>query len=218
MRILLIEDDAVLGEGLAATLSLEGHRVDWLDDGREAARAFDADTFDAVVLDLALPGLDGEQILRAWREAGIAVPVLILTAHAESRDCVAILNAGADDYVVKPARTSEIEARLRALVRRRAGRAEETLAFGALDMNIARRAVWADGRGVDLSAYEFVVLQSLMEHGGHPVTREHLQTLLYGWSDGPESNSLEVLIHRLRQKLGRSAIMTVRNVGYRLTP
>ncbi|RJS94076.1 response regulator [Salinisphaera sp. Q1T1-3] len=216
MRILLIEDDDTLGEGLTETLGLDGHRVDWLDHGTSAAHAFDADVFDAAILDLALPGLDGEQVLSHWRRAGVTTPVLVLTAHETSRDCVALLDAGADDYVVKPARVTEIEARLRALVRRGVGRIDETLSCGALTLSVARRAAWQGTQRLTLSAYEFVVLQALVEHAGDPVTRERLEALLYGWSDGPESNSLEVLIHRLRQKLGAASITTVRNVGYRI--
>ncbi len=216
MRILLIEDDEVLGEGLSAALALDGHRVDWLVDGRAACQAFDADAFDGVILDLALPDIDGERILSHWRDRGVAAPVLVLTAHAASRDCVDVLNAGADDYVAKPARSAEIEARLRALVRRSTGYADERREVGDLCMDIGRRSVTCAGQPVVLSAYEFVVLQALLDRAGGPVPRERLQSLLYGWSDGPESNSLEVLIHRLRQKIGSARIATVRNIGYRV--
>ncbi|HET7313690.1 response regulator [Salinisphaera sp.] len=216
MRVLLIEDDEVLGEGLRAGLGLDGHTVDWLADGDSARHAFDADHFDAVVLDLALPGADGADVLAHWRATQVDAPVLVLTAYQASRDCVALLDAGADDYVTKPAETGEIEARLRALVRRGGGRAHERLVCGPVQLDAAHHAVWLGERPVAVSAFEFVVLQALIERAGHPVTREHLEALLYGWSDGPESNSLEVLIHRLRSKLGAQRIATVRNVGYRI--
>lgn len=218
MRILLVEDDDTLGDGLREGLGLDGHRVDWLVDGREALHAFDADGFDAVILDLALPGETGLTVLSHWRQAGVTTPVLVLTAHAADYDCVELLDRGADDYVVKPARLREIEARLRALIRRAQGLADNEIRCGALRMAIGDQAAWLHGHAIECSAYEYIVLQTLAERAERVVHRDQLAARLYGWADGPESNSLEVLIHNLRHKIGAQRIQTVRGLGYRLVP
>lgn len=217
MRILLVEDDAVLGDGLSEGLKLRGHAVDWLRTGGDAGEALANDEFDGVVLDLDLPEVQGMELLRRWRAGGETVPVLVLTAFDETYDCVEALDFGADDYVTKPAPLSEIEARLRAIGRRREGLADNRMTRGDLAMQRGQPDVSFKGRRVVLSAYELSVLEALMERPGAIVTREALTDRLYGWDDGPESNSLEVLIHKLRSKIGRDAIGTVRGLGYRLT-
>lgn len=218
MRILLVEDDTVLGEGLRDGLGLDGHRVDWLTDGELAMHALDADRFDAALLDLMLPGRSGAQVLAHWRAAGHDMPVLVLTARDKDDDCIDLLDAGADDYVTKPAALGEIQARLRALTRRAHGQADNRLACGDLVIDSAAHGVWLAEQPIACSSYEFAVLQALFERAGTPVSREHLETTLYGWTDGPESNSLEVLMHKLRAKIGAARIETVRGLGYRLVP
>lgn len=218
MRILLVEDDTVLGEGLRDGLGLDGHRVDWLTDGELAMHALDADHFDAALLDLMLPGRSGADVLAHWRAANHEMPVLVLTARDKVDDCIDLLDAGADDYVTKPASLGEIQARLRALTRRTHGQADNRLACGDLVIDIAAHGAWLSKQPIACSTYEFAVLQALIERAGAPVTRDHLEATLYGWTDGPESNSLEVLIHKLRAKIGAARIETVRGLGYRLVP
>lgn len=218
MRILLIEDDEVLGEGVTEGLALDGHQVDWLLDGDSAVHAFDADTFDAAILDLTLPGCHGAAVLKRWRAAGHATPVLVLTATDEQDSCIALLDNGADDYVVKPAALGEIQARLRALVRRGHAQVDNRLVCGDLTLDTGARSVWIGDASVACSAYELIVLQTLAERAERPVGREQLSSTLYGWGDGPESNSIEVLIHNLRAKIGARRIETVRGLGYRLVP
>ena len=219
MRILLVEDDAVLGDGLSTGLRLGGHTVDWLDDGRAALDALDADAFCAVVLDLALPGASGLDVLRDWRvRRRRDVPVLVLTACGSDAGCIAALDGGADDYLVKPVDLDVLEARLRALVRRAAGRADGALRCGALSVERAGRVVRLEGRPVSLSAYEFRVLEMLIERPGGIVDRDRLRTGLYGWGEEPSSDSLRVLVHKLRRKIGAHRVETVRGAGYRLAP
>lgn len=216
MRILLVEDDTVLGDGLCAGLELGGYTVDWLTHGDHAACALDADSFDIAILDLALPGLCGMRVLRRWREAGYDMPVLVLTAYEASEDCVAALDNGADDYVIKPVELTELEARVRALTRRSNGHADNTLRCGELELNQTQRLARLAGDAIGLSAYEFKLLEALMEKPGRPVGRERFESLLYGWAEGPESNTIQVLIHNLRVKIGAQRIETIRGLGYRL--
>jgi DNA-binding response OmpR family regulator len=192
--------------------------VDWLTDGREAEHAVDADAFDAVVLDLALPGCSGLTVLSRWRAARYAGPVLILTAYGNVQERIAGLDLGADDYMVKPADLGELEARLRALVRRANGHFDDYLRHGPVCMSRADKQVWVEQRVVDLSAHEFAALEALLERPGRLVSREQLEARLYGWEGGPESNSLQVLIHKLRSRIGARYIETVRGLGYRLAP
>ena len=219
MRILLVEDDAVLGDGLSTGLRLGGHTVDWLDDGRAALDALDGDRFCAVVLDVVLPGASGLEVLRGWRtHRRRDVPVLVLTACPSDEGCIAALDGGADDYLVKPVDLDVLEARLRAIVRRAAGRTDNALRCGALAVERAGRTVHLAGRPVSLSAYEFRVLEMLIERPGGIVDRERLQAGLYGWGEEPASDSLRVLVHKLRRKIGAHRIETVRGAGYRLAP
>jgi len=218
LRILLVEDDEILGDGLCEGLRLDGHTVDWLTDGSTAEGALDADDFDSVVLDLALPGRSGMELLRHWRRSRHYVPVLVLTAYGNSPDCITALDLGADDYVVKPVDLGELEARLRALLRRAHGHVDNRLHCGELSLDRADRMAWCGDTAVNLSAYEFAVLEALLERPGRVVSREQLESRLYGWDEGPESNSLHVLIHKLRSHIGADHIETVRGLGYRIVP
>jgi two-component system response regulator QseB len=214
MRILLIEDDPLLGDGLTVGLRQNGYAVDWVKDGVAADHALKSDDFALVVLDLGLPRLSGMEVLRRLRERGAGLPVLILTARDATGDKVAGLDAGADDYLVKPVDLDELSARIRALARRAAGRALPQLRHGDLVLDAAARRVSRNGKPVELSAREFDLLQILLDNTGRVMTRTQLEGALYGWRDEPDSNALEVHIHHLRRKLGADFIKTLRGVGY----
>lgn len=214
MRILLVEDDALLGDGLRAGLRALGFQVDWVRDGAAAERELAAGVHAAAVLDLGLPRLDGMEVLQRVRARGVLVPVLVLTARDAVPDRVQGLNAGADDYVIKPIDLDELAARLRALVRRSHGQAQERLRCGGLELEPASRRAWLRGEAVTLSGREFDLLQSLMLRPGQILTREQLEEQLYSWGQEVGSNTIEVHIHHLRRKLGAAAIRTVRGVGY----
>lgn len=216
MRILLVEDDAALGQATQAALRLEGYAVDWLRDGQHADDALRSDTFDAVVLDLGLPRKDGLDVLSSLRARGDFTPVLCLTARDTLQDRVTGLDRGADDYLVKPFDLDELNARLRALMRRSAGRAVNWVECGTLRMDVAGHQVQLGEQAIDLSAREFAILQTLLESAGRVVTRERLEDTLYGWDQEITSNALEVHIHHLRKKLGSEWIQTIRGAGYRL--
>jgi two-component system, OmpR family, response regulator len=214
MRVLLVEDDSLLGDGLAAGLGEAGFVVDWVRDGVTAETALAAESFAAVVLDLGLPRRDGLTVLTHLRQAGSAVPVLVLTARDQVADKVRALDLGADDYVVKPFDLDEIAARLRALVRRAHGRTQPVLEHGALRLDPAARALTLDGASVAVTPREFDLLQLLLENAGRVLTRRVLEEQLYNWGEAVGSNALEVHIHHLRKKLGEGLIRTVRGVGY----
>ena len=214
MRILLVEDDRLLGEGLAAGLRQAGFAIDWLTDGQAADTALQTEPFTAVVLDLGLPRLSGLDLLQRLRGRGQTLPVLVLTARDTPRDVIAGLDAGADDYVVKPCDLGEVAARLRALIRRAAGQAAPVLVRGGLCVDPAARQVRQDGEPVELSAREFDLLHELLLNTGRVLTREQLEARLYPWGEEIGSNAIEVHIHHLRRKLGPSLIQTVRGVGY----
>jgi len=214
MRILLVEDDPQLGDGLMVGLRQAGFAVDWVRDGRAADLALSTETFDLVVLDLGLPRLSGMEVLKRARDRGRTVPVLILTARDATGDKVAGLDAGADDYLVKPVDIDELTARIRALTRRSAGRAAPLLTHGDLALDPAAHSVTLAGQPVELASREFALLQMLLESAGRVLTRSQLEQSLYGWGDEPDSNALEVHIHHLRRKLGSELIRTLRGVGY----
>lgn len=217
MRILLIEDDPILGDGLVAGLGLSGHVVDWLVDGRDAINALANDCFSVAVLDLSLPGASGFEVLRAWRrDQEHRLPVLILTAHAGDDSCIAALDDGADDYLAKPVDLGVLEARLRALVRRSSGHVDNVMHCGTLSLDRETCTARLEREPLALSTYEYRVLETLIERPGRIVARERLEAHLYGWNDGPSSNSLHVLVHKLRRKIGAWRIETVRGMGYRL--
>ncbi|RIX43611.1 MAG: response regulator [Rhodocyclales bacterium GT-UBC] len=214
MRILLVEDDPQLGDGLTIGLRQAGFAVDWVRDGLAADHALHAESFDLVVLDLGLPRLSGMEVLNRARQRGQSMPILILTARDATGDKVSGLDAGADDYLVKPIDLDELTARIRALTRRSAGRAAPLLNHGAIALDPAAHTVTLAGQPVELSSREFSLLQMLLESAGRVLTRSQLEQSLYGWRDEPDSNALEVHIHHLRKKLGSDLIRTLRGVGY----
>ncbi|MHB1402438.1 MAG: response regulator [Thiobacillus sp.] len=214
MRILLVEDDELLGDGLAAGLRHCGYNVDWLRDGESARVVLATEDYAALVLDLGLPRLDGMAVLRLLRAEGNAIPVLILTARDTTWDKVGGLDSGADDYLVKPVDLDELAARLRALTRRRSGTRAPLLKFRDVELDPAARRVRVLGQPVEISAREFVILEMLMRNVGKVISRAQLESALYGWGEGAESNVVEVHIHHLRRKLGADLIRTVRGVGY----
>ena len=218
MRILLIEDDTMIGESLREALRRQGLAADWVRDGRAADAVLASERFDAVLLDLGLPQRDGLQVLAALRGRGDTTPVIVLTARDALADKVAGLDAGADDYLVKPFEFEELLARLRALGRRRAGRASPVLEVADLRLDPATREVSRAGRPVLLSAREFAVLQALMERPGAIVSRAQLEDRLYGWGEELESNAISVYVHQLRRKLGDDLLHTVRGLGYYAGP
>ena len=214
MRILLVEDDPELGDGLMVGLRQAGFAVDWLRDGHAADQALHTEIFDCVVLDLGLPRLSGMEVLNRARNRGQTMPILILTARDATGDKVSGLDAGADDYLVKPIDLDELTARIRALTRRSAGRAAPLLVHGELAVDPAAHVVTLSGQAVELYSREFSLLQLLLENAGRVLTRTQLEQSLYGWRDEPDSNALEVHIHHLRRKLGSDLIRTLRGVGY----
>lgn len=216
MRVLLAEDDPMIGDSLRKGLRAEGFTVDWVQDGRGAERALETADYAMVLLDLGLPKKDGLAVLRDWRRDGLAVPVLILTARDAVPDRVRGLDSGADDYLVKPFDLAELLARMRALLRRRGGRARDPIEVGALRLDPVAHAVEYQGRSASLSAREFALLHALVESPGAVLSREQLEDRLYGWGEEVESNAVEVHIHNLRRKLAPRLIRTVRGVGYRL--
>jgi DNA-binding response OmpR family regulator len=214
MRILLVEDDPLLGDGLRAGLRQQGFLVDWVRDGVAAERELSANAHAAAVLDLGLPLKDGIDVLASVRRAGATLPVLVLTARDAVADRVRGLNLGADDYVTKPVDLEELGARLRALVRRAHGQPQELLTVRDVRLDPAARRVTRGGAEVTLAAREFDLLQALMLNAGRVMSREQLEQHLYSWGQEVESNAVEVHVHHLRRKLGATLIETVRGVGY----
>ncbi len=212
--MLLAEDDVMIGASVRRGLAQDGITVDWVEDGRAAEIALAERVHDAVLLDLGLPRKTGLEVLSSMRRGGDTRPVLIMTARDAVADRVAGLDAGADDYVVKPFDLTELAARLRALSRRRAGRAAPTLAYGAIELDPASHEARVRGKAVTLSAREFALLEALMARPGAVLSRAQLEGKLYGWSDSVESNAVEVHIHALRKKLGADLIRNVRGVGW----
>lgn len=216
MRVLLVEDDPLLGNGICTGLKQGGYTVDWVKDGREAITALSAEHFDAVILDINLPKVSGFEVLRHCRAEGNVVPILMLTGRDTTQDKVQGLDGGADDYLVKPFHLPELQARLRALVRRARGRAQPLLVNGNLTLDPAAREVRLDDEIVELSSREYSLLQVLMENAGKVMSRSRLEEVLYGWAEEVASNAVEVHIHHLRRKLGNDRIRTVRGLGYML--
>ena len=214
MRLLLVEDDRMIGENIRDGLAQEGHAVDWVRDGAAAAAAIRAEPYGAVLLDLGLPRRDGIEVLRGVRALRNDVPVLIITARDGVADRVRGLDAGADDYLVKPFDLDELAARVRALTRRAAGRTTGMLRQGPISVNPATREVRVHDRPVSLSAREFAVLEALLERPGCVLSRAQLEERLYGWGEEVASNAVEVHVHNLRRKLGAGLIRTERGVGY----
>jgi two-component system response regulator QseB len=216
MRILLVEDDAMIGAAVEKGLRADGHAVDWARDGKAAETALAAEPYELVLLDLGLPRKDGLAVLKTLRAGGNRVPVIVVTARDAIADRVAGLDAGADDYLVKPFDLDELAARMRAVTRRREGRATPAITHGALTLDPVLHAVTLHGKPVDLSAREFTLLVALLERPGAVLSRAQLEERLYGWNDEIASNAVEVHIHNLRRKLGTEAIENVRGAGYRV--
>ncbi len=204
----------MLGEGVRRGLRQLGHAVDWVRDGGEADLALAGEPYDVVLLDLGLPGKGGLEVLRELRRRGRSVPVLIITAQDAISQRVAGLDAGADDYLVKPFDLDELAARIRAVQRRASGRADPLVEHGPLTLDPATHEVFLSGTPVTLSAREFALLHALLEHPGRPISRARLEERLYGWSEQVASNAVEVHVHALRRKLGAEWIKTLRGVGY----
>ena len=216
MRLLLVEDDGMVGESVRTGLRREGFTVDWVKNGFAAELAAANDDYALILLDLGLPRKDGIDVLKTLRRKGGHVPILILTARDAVPDRVLGLNSGADDYLVKPFDLHELFARVHALLRRQAGRADPLVRFADVVLNPITHQVTRGGREIDLSATEFALLEALLERPGAILSRSQLEQRLYGWNEEVESNSVEVHVSRLRKKIGADLIGTVRGVGYRM--
>ncbi len=214
MRVLLVEDDRMIAQGLQTALRQDGYAVDGVSDGRSAAEALRTARFDLVLLDLGLPQRDGIEVLRELRGRGDPTPVIIVTARDDVQTRVAGLDAGADDYIIKPFDLDEVGARMRSVLRRAAGRGDPCIEHHGISLNPVTHTVERDGVPVVLSAHEFSVLEALLQRPGAVLSRAQLEDRLYGWSEPVESNAVEVYIHGLRRKLGSDAIRTLRGVGY----
>ncbi|OLL30802.1 DNA-binding response regulator [Burkholderia sp. SRS-W-2-2016] len=214
MRVLLVEDDELIGCGVEAGLRQAGFTVDWARDGQQAALALDTTQYALVVLDLGLPLVSGLELLKRWRDAGRHVPVLVLTAKGTVVERVGGLAAGADDYLGKPFDLTELIARCHALLRRAQGRSIDLIRYQNLTVNPAAQTVELDAIRVALTSREWAILLQLLTHLGIPQSRSRLEETLYGWQEEIESNAIEVHVSNLRKKLGAGLIRTVRNIGY----
>ena len=214
MRLLLVEDDPMIGASIQRGLRQEGYTVDWVRDGAAAELALADGVHEMLLLDLGLPRKSGLELLAGLRRRGVALPVLVITARDSVADRVKGLDAGADDYLVKPFDLDELSARVRALMRRQGGRAAPVLEAGPLALDPATHSVTLDGAPVALSRREFSLLHALMKQPGVPLSRAQLEEDLYGWGEEIESNAVEVHIHALRRKIGAERIRNVRGVGY----
>ncbi|WP_414147816.1 quorum sensing response regulator transcription factor QseB [Erwinia sp. BNK-24-b] len=216
MKILVIEDDRLIGDGIKAGLGKMGFSIDWFTDGKTGQAALAAASYDAVILDLSLPAMDGLDILRGWRQQGHDEPVLILTARDALEQRVAGLQQGADDYLCKPFALSEVAARLQALIRRRHGQLQSTLSHGAVTLDPGSHTATLNGEPLALKSRELALLQLFLLNAGRVLTRAQLEEKLYSWDHDVSSNAVEVHIHHLRKKLGSQFIRTVHGVGYTL--
>jgi two-component system response regulator QseB len=218
MRVLIVEDDPMIGQALLAGLRESGYAADWVRDGAAAELALGHGVYDLALLDLGLPRKDGIEVLKTLRRARVELPVLVISARESLAERVLGLDAGADDYLTKPFDLDEVLARMRAVLRRHAGRGSPEIVYGALTLDPVERVVQFRGAAVTLSTREFSLLEALMKHPGALVPRERLVDAVYGWDAEVESHALEVHLHHLRRKLCPELILNVRGVGYRLVP
>lgn len=216
MRLLLAEDDSMIGESIAEALISENYAVDWVLDGRAAELALDNGVYDLLLLDLGLPKKQGLTILNDYRKRGGMLPILVITARDSTANRVEGLDAGADDYLIKPFELEELFARVRALLRRHTGRAEPLITHGNLTLNPASHEVIFRNQLLNMSAKEFGLLHALLEQPERVLSLSQLEEKLYGWDQEVDSNAIEVYIHRLRKKLGNDFIRNVRGVGYKV--
>lgn len=214
MRVLLVEDDPMLGSAVRQALSDAAYATDWLQSGESANEALASHSFDLVVLDLGLPGCDGLEVLRNLRDRQVMTPVLVITARDTVDERIEGLDYGADDYLVKPFAVGELLARLRALVRRRAGAPTSALSNGVMALELATKRVRVDGNEAALSSREFALLRALMMRPGAILSRTQLEHSIYAWGEEVESNAVDVIIHGLRKKIGNSRIVNVRGLGW----
>ena len=214
MRVLVVEDDLMIGESLSEALQDEAYTVDWVKDGRQAILTLKVQPYDIILLDLGLPEVDGMGVLNAIRDAKIETPVLILTARDQLKDRIAGLDSGADDYVVKPFELGEVFARMRVLIRRSQGKADNQVAVGNLSLDTVHKRVMMDGNSIDLTAKEYMLLTTFMLSPEKVMSKNVLEDSLYGWGDEVESNAIEFLIHSLRKKIGQDRIKNVRGLGW----
>ncbi|MBC3230231.1 two-component system response regulator PmrA [Serratia fonticola] len=218
MKLLIVEDDELLQQGVALAMSNEGYACDCAANAAQANSLIVTSQYSMVILDLGLPDIDGATLLRQWRRQHISIPVLILTARDALQDRVDGLDAGADDYLVKPFALIELQARVRALLRRYQGHSDNLLQQDDLTLNLSSQQVYLQQQAIDVTPKEFAILSRLIMRAGQTVNRELLQQDLYTWNDDLGSNTLEVHMHNLRRKLGKDRIRTVRGIGYRLEP
>jgi two-component system response regulator QseB len=216
MRVLIIEDDPLLGDGLASGLTALGFAVDWFRDTRSGERAIEGAPYDAIILDLGLPGEDGMSFLNRMRTGGSTTPALVLTARDAVASRVAGLDTGADDYLVKPVALQELAARLRAITRRARGRPEPTWRHGALEYNPASKSVLWKGESIVLTSRELALLELLLANPDRVMSKTQILEKMYGWGDELESNAIEVFVYNLRRKIAPEIVRTVRGVGYAL--
>ncbi|AMN49633.1 response regulator [Psychrobacter sp. P2G3] len=214
MRVLVVEDDLMIGESLSEALQDEAYTVDWVKDGRQAILTLRVQPYDIILLDLGLPEVDGMGVLTAIRDAKIETPVLILTARDQLKDRIAGLDSGADDYVVKPFELGEVFARMRVLIRRAQGKADNQVTVGNLSLDTAHKRVMMDGNPIDLTAKEYMLIITFMLSPEKVMSKSELEDSLYGWGGEVESNAIEFLIHSLRKKVGQDRIKNVRGLGW----
>lgn len=214
MRVLVVEDDLMIGESLSEALQDEAYTVDWVKNGRQAILTLKVQPYDIILLDLGLPEIDGMGVLTAIRDAKIETPVLILTARDQLKDRIAGLDSGADDYVVKPFELGEVFARMRVLIRRSQGMADNHITVGNLSLDTAHKRVMMDSNPIDLTAKEYMLLTTFMLSPEKVMSKNALEDSLYGWGDEVESNAIEFLIHSLRKKVGQDRIKNVRGLGW----
>ena len=216
MHLLLVEDDSLLGQGIVDAIELDGEVIDWVKTGSDALKLLNISAFDAAILDLGLPDMDGLEVLKQLRKKAFTLPVLILTARHQVDDRVRGLDTGADDYLVKPFDVNEFKARLRALIRRNVDCASPTLNYQGIEVDPANRQVTLAGQSVELARREYLLLLEFISQPKRIFTRDYLTEKIYCWDENVGSNTIEVYIHHLRKKFGRDFIKTIRSVGYRL--